>query len=665
MKTFSIGALIAAAAALAISILCTFTLDNALSWTDRVNLIFDPASAESFDAYYFAFGTLPRFAAAAIGGALLGLVGSLLQQLTQNPMTSPLTLGTSSGGWLAVVLISAFFPAVAGAWLSLGAFAGALAAFGLILLIAGPRGMTGVALIIAGMVVNLLFGAIATAVVLLRAQFVENVFLWGAGDLAQNGWGGITALLPQTLPVVILLLIFAPRALALISLGDEGARARGLPIVPVFGVLAALGIWLSSAFIAAAGVINFTGLIAPNIARRVGFVNPRTQLCASMLIGAALLCATDAAAQGLTSLTGNIVPTGVVSAIIGTPIFIWIARKSLSALARGGAQPGQASGMVRSSLKKLSIPGLIMLAAAMLLLIVLNFTFINREGIWTFALADKFELLLRIPRFVTAAAAGAGLAAAGVILQRLIRNPLASPDILGVSSGAAFAMVVSALYFGGAVGSLGSLTAAGGSFVVLLVLLGLSKSSRFSPDVVVLMGIAISAFLDSAVTLALSRGTMENYFILQWLSGSTYRTTPLAAAMLLGAVLVLISIAFAASRSMTLLSISRDFAQSRGLSLTRSALGLLTLCALLCASATAAMGPVAFVGLVAPHMAVMIGARTVKTELCTAALLGAALVSWADWLGQVLIAPAQIPAGTLASIIGAGYFLILLVVSRR
>lgn len=190
MKTFSIGALIAAAAALGLSILCTFTLDNALSWTDRVNLIFDPASAESFDAYYFAFGTLPRFAAAAIGGALLGLVGSLLQQLTQNPMTSPLTLGTSSGGWLAVVLISAFFPAAAGAWLSLGAFAGALAAFGLILLIAGPRGMTGVALIIAGMVVNLLFGAIATAVVLLRAQFVENVFLWGAGDLAQNGWGG-------------------------------------------------------------------------------------------------------------------------------------------------------------------------------------------------------------------------------------------------------------------------------------------------------------------------------------------------------------------------------------------------------------------------------------------------------------------------------------------
>lgn len=76
------------------------------------------------------------------------------------------------------------------------------------------------------------------------------------------------------------------------------------------------------------------------------------------------------------------------------------------------------------------------------------------------------------------------------------------------------------------------------------------------------------------------------------------------------------------------------------------------------------MGPVAFVGLVAPHMALMMGARTVKSQLFAAALLGGAIVSWADWLGQVLIYPAQIPAGTLAAILGAGYFLALLLGSR-
>ena len=76
------------------------------------------------------------------------------------------------------------------------------------------------------------------------------------------------------------------------------------------------------------------------------------------------------------------------------------------------------------------------------------------------------------------------------------------------------------------------------------------------------------------------------------------------------------------------------------------------------------MGPVAFVGLVAPHMALMMGARTVKTQLCAAALLGGAVVAWADSLGQILIAPAQIPAGTLAAILGAGYFLLLLLFGR-
>ena len=638
------------------------SIENPLSWSACLELLLHPSRAESFDAYYYAYGTLPRLAAALLGGAILGLVGSLLQQLTQNPMTSPLTLGTSSGGWLAIVVISAFFPEMAGEGLLLAAFVGALLAFGLIVLITGPRNMTGVTLIISGMVVNLLFGALATAIVLLHADFIENVFLWGAGDLAQNGWSGIETLLVRTLPVIVLLLLFAPRALALISLGDEGARSRGLPVVPVFVALTTMGVWLVSAFITAAGVINFTGLIAPNIARACGLRAPRVQLLASMLIGAGLLVATDALAVWLSALTGNIVPSGVVSAVIGTPIFIWIVRRQAADMTAEAGAVGR--GALVATKKVFSKTGAAALGAAVLVVALLNLFLVNRGDGWTWALADHYELLLRIPRFATALAAGAGLAAAGVIMQRLIRNPLASPDILGVSAGAAFAMVAGALWFGAGVGQSGSLWALGGSLTVLALLLLLSRSSRFSPSIVVLAGIALSAFLDSATTLSLSRGTMENYFILQWLSGSTYRTSPAAAAMLVLGVLVLLGAALAVSRSMTLLSIGRDFAQSRGLPLGGSALVLLGLCALLCAAATAAMGPVAFVGLVAPHMALMMGARTVKTQLCAAALLGGAVVAWADWLGQILIAPAQIPAGTLAAILGAGYFLLLLLFGR-
>ncbi|MDO5532669.1 iron chelate uptake ABC transporter family permease subunit, partial [Sutterella sp.] len=108
----------------------------------------------------------------------------------------------------------------------------------------------------------------------------------------------------------------------------------------------------------------------------------------------------------------------------------------------------------------------------------------------------------------------------------------------------------------------------------------------------------------------------------------------------------------------------REFAESRGLPMGPSAFLLLALCALSSAVATAAMGPVAFIGLVAPHLALMMGAARVKAQILTAAAAGAVIVAAADGAGQVLIAPAQIPAGTLAAILGAGYFLVLLLASR-
>lgn len=496
-----------------------------LAARDLVAYAFEPGSAESFDAYCYVHGTLPRFVMSLIGGALLGLTGSLMQQLTRNPMASPLTFGTSSGAWLAIVIVSAFLPELSNDWLAAASLAGALGAFGLIVLITGLSNMTGVTVVISGMVVNLLFGALASAVVLLRADFIENVFLWGAGDLAQNGWGGVTWLSLRAGPVFALLLALSPRALALISLGSEGAAARGLPAAPVFLALAAAGVWLVSTFVTAAGVISFVGLMAPNAARLLGRRSPRGELVMSALTGMAMLALTDAAA-------------------------------------------------------------------------------------------------------------------------------------------ASCAMVAGALTLGAGAGLSGSWLALAGSLAVIALIIGFSKSSRFSPDVVILFGIALSAMLDSVTALSLSRGTMENYFILQWLSGSTYRATGATAAALALGVTVLALLALMLSRAMTLLTIGRDFAQARGLSLNISAGLLLLLCALLSALPVAAMGPVAFIGLVAPHMARLAGARTAGTQLPAAMLIGALLVSLADWIGQVIIWPAQIPAGTLASIVGAAYFLGLLIVTR-
>ena len=644
------------------SIVGALFADNDLSVSDTIFYLFHPDQAESFDSYYYAFGTLPRVAVALIGGAILGLAGCVLQQLTQNPLTSPLTLGTGSGAWFCLVIISVFFPEIAAGWLTPVAFVGALIAFGLIVAITGTRAMNGITIVISGMVVNLLFGALSTAVVLLHSDFIQNVFLWGAGDLTQNGWNSVSGLLLKALPAILLLLIFAPRALALLSLGESAAKARGLPVVPIFIATASLAVWSVSAFITAAGVINFTGLIAPNIARALGFESPRKQLIISMTIGALLLLVTDTVAVILSAYTGEIVPTGVVSALIGTPLFIVIALRACRRNSLQTKENTQQMQLVANSGR--SLMTFLILCGCLCLLVFFNLYLVNRQSGWMFALASHYELLLRLPRLTTALFAGASLAVAGVIMQRLTANPLASPDILGVSAGAVFAMIAGTLFFGTTVGLASSYMGLIGSLSVLAVLLLLSKASYFAPSIVILLGIAVSALLDSITALMLSRGTMQNYYILQWLSGSTYRTDTQTAVNLAIAAFVLIAVTLLLSRSLTLMSIGREFASSRGLSLSASTLGLLSLCALLCSIATAAMGPVAFVGLVAPHMAVMLGARTVKRQIVFSTLLGALLVGWADWLGQIIIAPTQIPAGTLSAIIGALYFLALLLVNR-
>lgn len=134
--------------------------------------------------------------------------------------------------------------------------------------------------------------------------------------------------------------------------------------------------------------------------------------------------------------------------------------------------------------------------------------------------------------------------------------------------------------------------------------------------------------------------------------------------MLLIAVLVLLAIVFALSRWLTLISIGRAFSNARGLNPSSANTILLVIVALLCAFSTATVGPVSFVGLVAPHMAMMLGARKVKEQLFVGSLIGATLMVWADWLGQIAIYPSQIAAGTLVAIIGSTYFLFLMLKSK-
>ncbi|CAH7446547.1 Ferrichrome transport system permease protein fhuB (TC 3.A.1.14.3) [Vibrio chagasii] len=612
---------------------------------------------DSFELMALAYVNLPRLVMAILVGGTLGTIGSLFQQLTQNRMMSPLTLGTSSGAWLGLVILNVVAPMLVAQYSVWFALVGALLAMGLIVSIVGIKNMSGLPIVLAGMAVNLLLGAFATAIILLNDQYAQNLFVWGAGDLGQNGWEQVLWLMPKLLPIFAIFLL-APRVLTLLSIGTEGATARGLNIGTTFFVLMAIGVWLVSVSITSVGVISFIGLIAPNIARHLGFLKAKSELIASCVLGALLLCVTDSLAIFLAQWSLDMIPTGTATAVIGAPALIIIARKQLSA-------QDQLFFSMPKGPKFISPLAYFLLGTMILGLLALSTLSQPSSDIGYFVIPDAFEWSIRWPRMLTAIFAGGGLAVAGVILQRLVYNPLASPDILGVSAGAVLALIFSSLFMGYSIHSLSPWIAFLGSAIALCLLLFLGKKHQFAPSILILTGISLTAVLEALVQFSLTRVGEGKYTLLAWLAGSTYRVEPESAMIMTMVITASIGAALLLSRWVTLIATGRQFASARGLNINIAYVALLCIVAILCSVVTTTMGPVAFVGLLAPHIAAMVGARLVKEQIILSFLIGAALMLFSDWLGQVVVFPAQLAAGTLVSIIGGSYFIFLLLKSRR
>jgi iron complex transport system permease protein len=203
-----------------------------------------------------------------------------------------------------------------------------------------------------------------------------------------------------------------------------------------------------------------------------------------------------------------------------------------------------------------------------------------------------------------------------------------------------------------------------GCLLVLATLLLLGRKQKYSPALMVLVGMALAALLNTALQLALSQGSSDSLALLGWLAGSTYRVSGLQAIVLGVGVSLLIGLSLFWQRALDLLSAGDGIANGRGLDVPATRLVLLLLVSLLCALVTSLVGPVSFLGLLAPHMAVTLGARRIQQQLPLAALLGCLLMLLADLIGRNLIFPLQIPLGIVASILCGSYFIFLLLCRR-
>ncbi len=608
----------------------------------------------SFQEAVLYYTLLPRLTIALLAGAALGIAGTLVQQVLRNPLAAPTTLGVAAGAQLVLGVIMLAAPGLL-AWKELWAMAGGVLALGLVMIMGLRRGFDPLTLTLCGLIVSLYLGAINTLILLFYHLKLTGLFIWGSGELSQTDWRSTLELAPHLLGSLIGCLLMI-RPLQALDLGSEGARSLGLSPGVIRGITLLLAVYLTALTVSHVGVVGFVGLAAPALVRLLGARTLIQRLLASALAGALLCLVADGVAQQVTAAFGHLMfPTGAATALIGGPVLLWILTRNRFLPAR----PESGHSLVSSKTRSIRWPGLLVLT-----LVTLGSLWVAAalgptwEGWrWESLADDNGVIAMRLPRLMTALMAGGLLALAGTMVQRMTRNPMASPELLGISTGAALGMVVLVLAFDTQSRYAQILAGGLGGSLVLLALLALSRRSGFSPQRILLGGIALSALLDSGIRMVLAMGDAQSVTLLNWLSGSTWMAGQQDAWILLVVTPVLLVLALACSRWLELLPLGDASAQALGVPLAPVRLGMLLLAALMTAAATLVVGPLSFVGLMAPHLARMIGFRRAMPQLLAAFILGSLLMLWADWLARSLVYPYELPAGLVATLIGGGYFL--------
>ena len=280
--------------------------------------------------------------------------------------------------------------------------------------------------------------------------------------------------------------------------------------------------------------------------------------------------------------------------------------------------------------------------------------------------AERVVVLdIRLPRVVAAVACGWGLSLSGLGIQSLLRNPLGAPSTLGISQGAAFGAAAAIVLFGAGMVSVTAFAFAGAmaATVVVLVLSGLK---RLSTEAVVLAGVALSALFVSATILVQYLATETQLaMVVFWTFGdvarSGWREIGLLCAAVLAASLYLAVIRW----DLNALASGEEAARGLGVNVERVRSTGMVAAALVSAVATAFHGVIAFVGLIAPHIARRLAGDDHRLLLHFSSVLGALLLLSADTAGRILIGSGALPVGVITSFLGAPMFLFLLVRGYR
>lgn len=632
-----------------------------------ITAIFSPDDSAAHNIVRYV--RLPRSSIGVVVGAALGMAGVLLQTVTRNPLASPATLGINAGAYLAVTATVIFAPGIF-AWSPvLMALGGGLLAALLVYAIASAVKVTPIRLTLAGVAVSLALAALSAALLLLYENETTGLFFWGAGSLVQTDWSGTIYATPRVLIGAVLALLLA-KPLDVLLLEDEVARSLGARVQLTRFVSCLVAVFLAAVAVSVVGPIGFVGLVAPHLVRLMGYRQHQTLLLGAALWGAVVLVGADIVAQQVTTNLSEL-PAGCVTALIGAPFLIWLARSSEHT--RSEKTP---TSSLRVDLHHLTYP-VVLWVAILLLLIALvvglllgDIDFSFGQIIDTFrgsgtALSERVVFNLRLPRLLVAVVAGAALAVSGLLLQGVVRNPLAGPEIIGITSGASFGVLTILVLVPNAPIEAVPVASFVGAFAAFGVVYFASWQGGISPARLALVGIAVSAFCSAGINLLVVSAKLQVAQALVWLAGSTYARQWDELWRLLALPLVLLPLAWLLSRWLDLMALGEDLPRTLGIRLQQARGISIAIAVSLAAAAVSTVGTISFVGLIAPQAArILVGYRHRHLVPITA-ILGAILVTVADTIGRAALAPREIPSGLVTAIIGTPYFLWLLLPKRR
>jgi iron complex transport system permease protein len=292
---------------------------------DQIPFVRLPSSLSPVDRAVLFDIRLPRIVLGLMVGALLSVAGAGYQGVFRNPLVDSGTLGASAGAGLGATLAIVYLGGIGPAAVPVAAFAGSLAGVAVAYLAGAASGIGTATLLLAGVAVSLFLAALQTYILQRSAQDLQQVYSWLLGSLSGATWQQAGEIAPYAAVSTVIVLLHG-RHLDVLSVGDEEASALGLHPARVRLVVVAACALAAASAVAVSGLIGFVGIVVPHVVRRLAGSSYRLVLPLSLLAGAGFLVLADTLARTVVSPAE--LPIGVVTALIGSPVFVWILRST-------------------------------------------------------------------------------------------------------------------------------------------------------------------------------------------------------------------------------------------------------------------------------------------------------------------------------------------------